>query len=197
MIQNATNGRPTDPVIIGYAGKMSAAAKSTGESLDPAKGVSSYSVADFGRLPFAPLHAATAGLASSAMGMQDASRCNFSTLVSKVTAAAKCPDKHSKAAMNATTTDLIVHVAALAHLLFKEMGARPDAFQTEDGMFASDEEKASAFTNERFFITYQDTRPCRKSPLLLLLLRRSTPSARADRQEPLPMFRCPGSPGFS
>jgi hypothetical protein len=26
--------------------------------------------------------------------------------------------------------------------------------------------------------------------------RRSTPSARADRQEPLPMFRCPGSPGF-
>ena len=26
--------------------------------------------------------------------------------------------------------------------------------------------------------------------------RRSTPSARADRQEPLPMFRCPGS-GFS
>jgi hypothetical protein len=27
--------------------------------------------------------------------------------------------------------------------------------------------------------------------------RRSTPSARADRQEPLPMFRCPGSPGLS
>ena len=27
-------------------------------------------------------------------------------------------------------------------------------------------------------------------------LLRSTPSARADRQEPLPMFRCPGSPGF-
>ena len=26
--------------------------------------------------------------------------------------------------------------------------------------------------------------------------RRSTPSARADRQEPLPMFRCPGSPGL-
>ena len=26
--------------------------------------------------------------------------------------------------------------------------------------------------------------------------RRSTPSARADRQEPLPMFRCPGLPGF-
>ena len=26
--------------------------------------------------------------------------------------------------------------------------------------------------------------------------RRSTPPARADRQEPLPMFRCPGSPGF-
>jgi hypothetical protein len=26
--------------------------------------------------------------------------------------------------------------------------------------------------------------------------RRSTPSARADRQEPLPMFRCPDSPGF-
>ena len=26
--------------------------------------------------------------------------------------------------------------------------------------------------------------------------RRSTPSARADRQEALPMFRCPGSPGF-
>ena len=23
-----------------------------------------------------------------------------------------------------------------------------------------------------------------------------TPSARADRQEPLPMFRCPGLPGF-
>ena len=31
---------------------------------------------------------------------------------------------------------------------------------------------------------------------LLLTDRRSTPSARADRQEPLPMFRCPGSPGF-
>ena len=26
--------------------------------------------------------------------------------------------------------------------------------------------------------------------------RRSTPSARADRQEPLPMLRCPGLPGF-
>ena len=26
--------------------------------------------------------------------------------------------------------------------------------------------------------------------------RRSTPYARADRQAPLPMFRCPGSPGF-
>ena len=26
--------------------------------------------------------------------------------------------------------------------------------------------------------------------------RRSTPSARADRQVPLPMFRCPGSPGL-
>ena len=26
--------------------------------------------------------------------------------------------------------------------------------------------------------------------------RRSTPSARADRQEPLPTFRCPGLPGF-
>ena len=31
---------------------------------------------------------------------------------------------------------------------------------------------------------------------LLAVDRRSTPSARADRQEPLPMFRCPGSPGF-
>ena len=27
--------------------------------------------------------------------------------------------------------------------------------------------------------------------------RRSTPSARADRQEPLPMFRCPRLAGFS
>ena len=31
---------------------------------------------------------------------------------------------------------------------------------------------------------------------LLLTDRRSTPAARADRQEPLPMFRCPGLPGF-
>ena len=132
VIRNAANSRPTDPVVIGYAGKMSAAAKSIGESLDPAKGDSSHSVADFGRLPFAPLHAATAGLASSAMGMQDASRFNFNTLVSKVTTAAKCRDKHSKAAMNITTTDLIVHVAALAHLFFKEMGARPDVYPSRN-----------------------------------------------------------------
>ena len=152
VIQNATKGRPTDPVIVGYAGKMSAAAKSIGKSLDPAKGDSSHSVADFGRLPFAPLHAATAGLVSSAMGMQDTPRFNFGNLVSKVTAAAKCRDKHSKAALNVTTTDLVVHVAALAHHFFKEMGARPDAFQAEVGMFASDEEKTSAYTTERFFI---------------------------------------------
>ena len=31
--------------------------------------------------------------------------------------------------MDVTTTDLIVHVAALVHLFFKEMGARPDVFQ--------------------------------------------------------------------
>ena len=32
-------------------------------------------------------------------------------------------------------------------------------------------------------------------PLLLTGVRHH-PSARADRQEPLPMFRCPGLPGF-
>jgi hypothetical protein len=37
-------------------------------------------------------------------------------------------------------------------------------------------------------------------PVCLSVDRRSTPSLgvnlRADRQEPLPMFRCPGLPGF-
>jgi hypothetical protein len=92
-IRNAMNNRPTDPAIIGYAGKMSAPAKAIRASLDPDKGKSSYSVADFGRLPLAPLHAATAGLASSAMGMKDYSRFNLSALTSKVAAAAKCHDK--------------------------------------------------------------------------------------------------------
>ena len=95
-IRNATNNRPTDPAIIGYAGKMSAPAKTIRASLDPDKGKSSFSVADFGRPPLAPLHAATAGLASSAMGMKDYSRINFSALTSKVAAAAKCHDKNPK-----------------------------------------------------------------------------------------------------
>ena len=33
-------------------------------------------------------------------------------------------------------------------------------------------------------------------PYLTAVDRRSTPSAQADRQDPLPMFRCPGLPGF-
>ena len=38
--------------------------------------------------------------------------------------------------------------------------------------------------------------PVIKAIAYLLKRERSTPSARADRQEPLPMFRCPGLPGF-
>ena len=33
---------------------------------------------------------------------------------------------------------------------------------------------------------------CTDNPRTTAVDRRSTPSARADRQEPLPMFRCPG-----
>ena len=57
VIRNAMGNRPTDPVIIGYAGKMSTAAKATRESLGPDEGSSSHSIADFGRLSLAPLHA--------------------------------------------------------------------------------------------------------------------------------------------
>ena len=132
---------------------MPAPAKAIRASLDPDKGRSSHSIADFGRLPLAPLHAATAGLASSAMGVKDYSRFNLSALTSKVAAAAKCHDKNSKAKMNVTTSDLNLHMAGLAHHLFKEMSARPDEYQSEIGMFAPDEEKASMYSKDRFFLT--------------------------------------------
>ena len=37
---------------------------------------------------------------------------------------------------------------------------------------------------------------CTDNPRTTAVDRRSTPSARADRQALLPMFRCPGLPGF-
>ena len=97
VIRNAINSRPTDPVVTGYAGNMPAAVEAVRDSLDPDKGSSSHSVADFGRLPLAPQHAATAGLASEALGMKDQARFNLSYLTSKVAAAAKCRGKDSKA----------------------------------------------------------------------------------------------------
>ena len=152
VIRNATCSRPTDPVIVGYAGKMPTAAKAIFESLDPEEGSSDHSIADFGRLSLAALNAPAAGLASSAMGMQDYSRFNLSSLTSKITSAAKCRDKQSKADMNVTTSDLNLHMAALVHHLFKTMSARPDLYQAEIGMFASDNEKASMYSSARFFL---------------------------------------------
>ena len=84
VIRNAMNNRPTDPVMTGYAGNMSAAAEAVRDSLGPDVGSSSHSIADFGRSSLVSLHAATAGLASAASDMKDRARSNLSSLTQKV-----------------------------------------------------------------------------------------------------------------
>ena len=55
--------------------------------------------------------------------------------------------------MNVTTSDLDLHVAGLLHHFFEEMSGRPGAYQPEIGMFLSDEEKASMYSSDLFFLT--------------------------------------------
>ena len=154
VVQNAMENRPMDAVMIGYAGSMSVAAKAVHDFLHPpAEGGSSHSVADFGRSPLAPLHAATAGLASAALGMTDHPRFNLPFLMAKVTQAAKCLDARAKTRLNVNTGDLYLHIAIRAHNLFKEMSSRPDVYHPELSMFASDGEKASMYSSGNFFLT--------------------------------------------
>jgi len=80
-------------------GEVSAEAKAVHGFLHSTEGSCvSYSVADFGRFPLAPLRAASAGLASAALGMSDYPRFNLSFPMAKVTRAAKCLDKEAKQA---------------------------------------------------------------------------------------------------
>ena len=86
VVSNAMANRPMEAVMIGYAGEVSATAKAVHDFLHPTEGsCASHSVADFGRSPLAPLHAASAGLASAASSMLYHPRYNFSIPMAKVT----------------------------------------------------------------------------------------------------------------
>ena len=152
VVHNAMSNRPMDAVVIGYAGGMSVDAKEVRGSLHPEEGDSDYAVADFGRSPLASLHATTAGLASAAVGMKDDPRFNFSFPVAKVQRAAQCSDAQAKARLNMTTSDLNVHIAIAVSEFFKEMNSRPDMYDQELGMFASDAEKGSMYLSGAFYL---------------------------------------------
>ena len=154
VVSNAMANRPMEAVMIGYAGEVSATAKAVHDFLHPTEGsCASHSVADFGRFPLAPLHDASAVIASAALSIRNHSRYNFSIPMAKVTRAAKCPDHRAKQALNVTTNDLNLNVAMMAHKFLQEMSSRPDEYYPELSMFASDKEKASMYSSDNFFLT--------------------------------------------
>ena len=154
VVSNAIANRPMETVMIGYAGEVSATAKAVRDFLHPTEGsCASHSVADFGRSPLAPLHAASVGLASAALSGLDHPRYNFSIPMAKITRAAKCADKRTKQALDVTTSDLNLHIAVQAHNFVNEMSSRPDEYYMELSVFASDEEKASMYASDNFYLT--------------------------------------------
>ena len=73
--------------------------------------------------------------------------------MAKITRAAKCTDKRAKQALNVTTSDLNLHIAVQAHNFVSEMSSRPDEYYLELSLFASDEEKASMYSSDNFYLT--------------------------------------------